>query len=83
MNTYKNLCKFEIYIKSIETMVGINATFECEDNDEMKKLVKDRKVEDLGHDVISDSIEEPKTKKKGKKKRTSEDEDKDIVSEED
>lgn len=67
-NTYKNLCGFPIPIKSIGETVPINGTFECEDNDEMKDLVKQNKVANYGKDAKS-------TKKGRKKKQPSEPED--------
>lgn len=65
-NTYKNLCKFPIYIKSIGKQIAQNATFECEDNDEMKDLVKQNKIANFGKDAIN---EETKPTKKGRKKK--------------
>ena len=65
-NTYKNLCTSELYIKSIGKMIPKKGTFECEDNDEMKKLVKDSKVVNYGKDA---KVEEPKSTKSTKKSR--------------
>ena len=67
-NTYKNLCKFPIYIKSIGQQISPKGTFECEDNDEMKKLVKDGKLVNYGKDARADETKETKPAKKGRKK---------------
>ena len=72
MNTYKNLCTSPIFIKSIGQQIVQNATFECEDNDEMKSLVKESKV---GIVDSEENDEETKPTKKGRKKKTSEPED--------
>ena len=74
-NTYQNLCTSELYIISIEKMIQKKGTFECEENDEMKKLVKDNKLVNYGKDAIADEIKETKPVKKGRKKKTSELED--------
>lgn len=67
-NTYKNLCTSELYIRSIEKMIPQKGTFECEDNDEMKKLVKDSKVANYGKDAKVEETKSTKSTKKSRKK---------------
>lgn len=62
MNVYKNVCKFPIGVVSAGGQVGVCDIFESEENDEIRRLLKESKI------IL---VEEKATQKEAKKEKKS------------
>jgi len=71
---YKNMCKFPVYVGTIYKSVKPNETFVSAESSEIKKLLKEDKIQQLDEkpkeEIKIEETIEHKPKKRGKTRKT-------------